>query len=190
MAHKSGFAGDVPKCATVEQFRGWTQANKHLSSPMRDKLAGFCEDCTPRYQSEMVEAGRCENHQVCFTIDKFGFTKGFIPGINTMRKVVATRIIPSARVAIQAKIAAKKAARKASKLKARKALDNRKRARAKRKISKDAAKAARKVAREVAGTEAAKAARTAANRAARTAAKRAGRAADRTAAAATKGERQ
>jgi len=34
---------------------------------------GFCEDCTPEYQREMVAAGRCENPEIRFFYEPIHF---------------------------------------------------------------------------------------------------------------------
>ncbi len=62
-APKTSFAGPVPKCATAQQYQEW-QAGTRSCPP--DSRVGFCEDCTPEYQKQMIRERRCENVAVCF----------------------------------------------------------------------------------------------------------------------------
>lgn len=64
-----------PKCSTPKQFAEW-KIMARLHSPGR---AGFCRDCTPERQREMIAAFRCENPVVAFRLDDDGFEEGYYP---------------------------------------------------------------------------------------------------------------
>jgi hypothetical protein len=47
----------TPPCFdTWEQWRAWQEAARACPPAQRD---GYCSDCTPAYQKQMREAGRC-----------------------------------------------------------------------------------------------------------------------------------
>lgn len=52
----------IPKCSTPEQFRYWVAAARHVP-PGR---AGFCEDCTQEYATEMRLCELCEHPEIIF----------------------------------------------------------------------------------------------------------------------------
>lgn len=53
----------VPACTDPEKAAEWAVAAKKVVQKLR---YGFCEDCTPDYQAEMISKGRCENPGVQF----------------------------------------------------------------------------------------------------------------------------
>jgi hypothetical protein len=69
------FKGDVPRCASAKQYGTWKLAAYQY--PPASKV-GFCEDCTPEYQAEMIEQARCENPHVWFCKDKDGLEYGTV----------------------------------------------------------------------------------------------------------------
>lgn len=64
---KPRFTNDVPMCSDKEQFAGWTVAKNKPHAPKA--TCGFCTDCTPAYQAEMLRQNRCENPHVSFKAD-------------------------------------------------------------------------------------------------------------------------
>jgi hypothetical protein len=77
------FEADIPKCTTAKQYKVWQIAAKQCPPAIK---AGFCEDCTPKYQAEMIRKHRCENPHVRFCKDKNGFLCGTV-GIKTSPKL-------------------------------------------------------------------------------------------------------
>lgn len=65
-----------PLCfASEEQWKFWNnQARYSRAGP-----SGYCSDCTPEYQSEMLRARRCEHPNVLFGVDNEGFLCGSRP---------------------------------------------------------------------------------------------------------------
>lgn len=66
------FAG-VPGCATEQQYKLWREAAVHALPPPK---VGFCTDCTPEYQQEMIAKKRCENPDIKFIDDGEGWKEG------------------------------------------------------------------------------------------------------------------
>lgn len=59
---------DVPSCFESEdQFLSWTRHMRLANQPV-----SICNDCTPEYQAEMVEARRCAHHDVTFHLQDGG----------------------------------------------------------------------------------------------------------------------
>lgn len=60
-----------PKCATLKQYVGW----RNLARVTRGTTeAGFCTDCTAKYQASMMAQGRCQHPEVQF--NPYG---GYVP---------------------------------------------------------------------------------------------------------------
>lgn len=66
---KTKFSRSVPQCATKEQWRTWKEQAIRPGA-MPDPKVGFCTDCTPEFQKEMREQGRCENPEIKFYREK------------------------------------------------------------------------------------------------------------------------
>jgi hypothetical protein len=59
---KPKFSSDIPKCADSEiQYKEWFWFARHAPAQH-----GFCTDCTPEYQAQMIREYRCENPAVFF----------------------------------------------------------------------------------------------------------------------------
>jgi len=65
----------TPMCTDKETYAAWREAARK-SFPGE---AGFCTDCTPDYQAEMIAAGRCENPWI-----KFDYQEGDAPPSSTL----------------------------------------------------------------------------------------------------------
>lgn len=52
----------TPMCTDEATYEAWREAARR--SPPGD--AGFCTDCTPNYQQQMIANDRCEHHWVKF----------------------------------------------------------------------------------------------------------------------------
>ena len=61
-------ADDTPACFNSRrEYRMWKIA---AANPANIKIhAGYCTDCTPAYQAEMLAAGRCEHPETEFIED-------------------------------------------------------------------------------------------------------------------------
>lgn len=70
-----------PKCATKKQIQIWS-----LDRGALDGVAGFCEDCLPDYQKDMIWEGKCDNPDVIFDIDEDGFVYGKYPTRHNVSK--------------------------------------------------------------------------------------------------------
>lgn len=67
-----------PWCATYEEWQGWLSfARRGPPGP-----AGFCEDCTDEYQTEMKRKGKCLWPEIVF--DEFG--NGTLPNAEEEEK--------------------------------------------------------------------------------------------------------
>lgn len=66
-AFQSATTGDAPKCFTKPQWDAW-RAMARFSKPR--PIDGYCEDCTPEYQREMIAEGRCAFPQTRFMDDE------------------------------------------------------------------------------------------------------------------------
>ena len=62
----------IPRCASKTQYRWW-RIGEQVPLP---GFSGFCEDCTPEYQDEMSQAGRCDHPEVLFYEGKDGLVFG------------------------------------------------------------------------------------------------------------------
>lgn len=60
----------TPRCTTKAQYNLWRDM------PPPTHINGFCEDCTPEYQKEMCDCGRCDHPEVLFYLDKEGMIYG------------------------------------------------------------------------------------------------------------------
>lgn len=67
------FFGSVPGCATEQQYNLWKEAARQSMPPPK---VGFCSDCTPEYQKEMIAQRRCENPDIQFIDDGEGWKEG------------------------------------------------------------------------------------------------------------------
>ena len=67
------FAGKWPKCTTPQNYASWKDV-AHRAIPKY----GFCEDCRPEYQAEMIKQRRCEHPETIFEEDEDGFIAGTI----------------------------------------------------------------------------------------------------------------
>lgn len=76
--HMTSFAGPTPNCTDYPTYRLWKIA---AFSYRPEPKVGFCADCTPEYQAEMIKDGRCENQWIIFKKDEHGFLCGAIPSI-------------------------------------------------------------------------------------------------------------
>lgn len=65
----------TPMCTDKETYAAWREAARK-SFPGE---AGFCTDCTPDYQAEMITAGRCENPWI-----EFDYQEGDAPPPSTL----------------------------------------------------------------------------------------------------------
>jgi len=73
----------IPKCfSSREQYSLWVNAAR-LNSP---GASGYCADCTPEYQREMIEQCRCECPDTTFHIDEDGFVAGVRVGARPPNK--------------------------------------------------------------------------------------------------------
>lgn len=73
---------DYPACfGTESRYAAWLKKWEHRWT--RRSPSGFCHDCTPEYQREMVDAGRCAFPNVVFLeeLDQYGEpeVRGFRP---------------------------------------------------------------------------------------------------------------
>lgn len=55
----------TPMCTDKETYAEWRDAARR--SPPGE--AGFCTDCTPEYQNQMIAEGRCENSWIKFNMN-------------------------------------------------------------------------------------------------------------------------
>lgn len=53
----------IPNCATFEQFKEWRMTTMSSMPPYK---SWFCTDCTPQYQNEMKNQGRCDHLYIRF----------------------------------------------------------------------------------------------------------------------------
>ena len=64
-----------PQCFTsAEQFAIWREEASRTTISI---TAGYCTDCTPEYQSEMILQGRCAHTDILFARDEDGFVTGY-----------------------------------------------------------------------------------------------------------------
>lgn len=76
------FAAPVPKCTDADTYERWKKLRVSNESVDSKWLrAGFCEDCTPEYQAQMIACCKCENENVVFGIDEDGFYYGRLPRV-------------------------------------------------------------------------------------------------------------
>ena len=69
------FRNPTPACTDAKTFESWKEiARTSLPAPQ----VGFCEDCTPEFQTAMRTAGRCENPHVRFAVGADGWVQGTI----------------------------------------------------------------------------------------------------------------
>jgi hypothetical protein len=62
-----------PACfKSIGEFANWLAATKRTGMPK----SGYCTDCTPAYQREMLKVQRCGHPGVTFSIDDDGFIEG------------------------------------------------------------------------------------------------------------------
>lgn len=54
----------IPTCTDKETYKTWREFAQRL--PPGE--AGFCTDCEPSYQRNMIAAGRCENPWIEFVV--------------------------------------------------------------------------------------------------------------------------
>lgn len=67
-----------PLCfVSKAQYKAWQE--KALKS--EDAPSGYCTDCTPEYQTQMIVAGKCEYPGTVFDTDEDGFVEGTRPGV-------------------------------------------------------------------------------------------------------------
>jgi len=55
-----------PKCCGQEDWRAWI----FYARMARPGPGGFCEDCTPEFQSRMVGCGRCSHPEIRFVVHR------------------------------------------------------------------------------------------------------------------------
>ena len=68
----------APSCFdSDQQWKMWREAARACAKN-EVGVTGFCTDCTPEYQKQMVLEKRCEHPETEFAIDKDGFT-GYWP---------------------------------------------------------------------------------------------------------------
>ena len=75
-----------PSCTTAEGYKWWRSGRlvsvinfvpkNVIALPPLAGTAGFCEDCTPEYQQEMAQAGRCDHPEILFYHDDEGLLQG------------------------------------------------------------------------------------------------------------------
>lgn len=68
----ASFAGPVPRCSSEAEYKEW-RVFALQARPAAD--LGFCEDCTPEYQTEMKLQEKCENPHVVFIGCVAGFRR-------------------------------------------------------------------------------------------------------------------
>lgn len=54
------------------EFANWMAAAKRTGMPK----SGYCTDCTPAYQREILKVHRCGHPGTTFTVDNDGFIEG------------------------------------------------------------------------------------------------------------------
>ena len=69
------FYWEIPECTNEEEYAIWEKLNKLKPAGIN----GFCTDCTPEYQAQMIEEGRCNRPFVVFEPDETGFIVGVVP---------------------------------------------------------------------------------------------------------------
>ena len=76
---------EKPKCFDTDvQWQQWSALNH---GPSRvPKHHGYCYDCTPKYQAEMLRVERCSYPTVVFVIDKYDDLIGQRPRPKECRK--------------------------------------------------------------------------------------------------------
>lgn len=78
---------DYPLCfASPEQYKNWVKAARACARGSKELISGFCTDCTPEYQAQMIELNRCEHPDVQFAVDRDGFMSGYRPNGAAERK--------------------------------------------------------------------------------------------------------
>jgi hypothetical protein len=67
----------APLCFhSPEQMNRWYAAAARASDADTLKRGDYCVDCTPEYQQEMLQQGRCAHPETTFTEDDDGFVIG------------------------------------------------------------------------------------------------------------------
>jgi hypothetical protein len=66
------FRAGTPACTDRKTYVLWIDAARMVHPPHD---TGFCADCTPEYQKQMKEEGRCENPEVFF-VEEDGMVEG------------------------------------------------------------------------------------------------------------------
>jgi hypothetical protein len=74
------FTDGWPACTTEKQYELWKESAGYGGRGLPQ--SGFCTDCTPEYQREMVSQGRCEHPTISFRIDQHGFVEGYFASTN------------------------------------------------------------------------------------------------------------
>lgn len=60
----------IPSCTDEKTYKTW-----RAMLPLAIR-SGFCTDCTPEFQNEMIQAGKCDHPECIFFIDNFGSLEG------------------------------------------------------------------------------------------------------------------
>ena len=64
------FLWSVPACTDTGTYESWKGLARKTNMVPR---IGFCEDCTPEYQAEMISVRRCENPEIRFFYEPIHF---------------------------------------------------------------------------------------------------------------------
>ena len=67
----------IPMCTDQKTYKLWISAAR-MTGGISNK-AGFCIDCLPEYQTQMIKRGKCSNPGILFREDKDGFVEGYLP---------------------------------------------------------------------------------------------------------------
>ena len=67
----------VPLCSNQDNYERWRDASRTCNSTTL--IAGFCSDCSRKFQVAMIEQDRCEHPEVRFREDEDGWVEGYIP---------------------------------------------------------------------------------------------------------------
>ena len=71
---------EIPPCVSAEKFEKWRDAAGYAIPK-----AGFCGDCLPEYQRDMMRVGKCSHPEIRFLLDEDGFMEGVSPTVYRAR---------------------------------------------------------------------------------------------------------
>lgn len=73
----------MPRCFDTDvQFIHWVEADRIVQAGRKYQQSLQCLDCTPAYQQQMIDEGRCEKPEVQFKRINGGELIGFEPIVN------------------------------------------------------------------------------------------------------------